>query len=206
MLGLLSSFFGFTQTKKNELVLKEENHNEYYRIGTKLIEPYLILSNKSPVLDKKAEVNIIEGIRYLDAVTQINPLNFAAFFIKGKGYQTLEQHENAYFQFEKSFQLNKENSDVSRELMLECVSLGKGKEAVKISLHALTIDSTNSGLIANLALSYLINGDLKLANEAIDNAILIDPIDPINNNLKTIIEEVISGKRARPMKYDDLTK
>ena len=38
--------------------------------------------------------------------------------------------------------------------MIECLHLGKGKEAVNVSRHALSLDSSNPGLIGNLALSY----------------------------------------------------
>lgn len=204
MFGLLSSLFGCSQNKKTELVLTEENHNPYYLKGTKLIEPYMDLEGKSIIINSKAKDSITEGIRYLDAVTKINPNNFAAFWIKGKGYQSLKQHDSAYSQFDKSFEIKKDNPDVARELMIECLHLGKGKEAVNVSLHALSLDSSNAGLIGNLALAYLINGDTDLADKTIKKAMQTDPNDKINLKLSEIISEVISGKRKRPTKYDEI--
>ncbi len=206
MFGLLSSLFGCSQKQKTELVLIQENHDQYYKIGTELIDPYVILSDNSSILDKKAKDNIREGIRYLEAVTEINKNNFAAFWIKGKGYQALREHASAYNEFKKSFHLNQNNPDVARELSLECLDLGKTKEAVEISLHALKLDSTSSGLIANLALSYLFNSDLDLSSKTISKAISVDPADKINYDIKKIIDDVISGKRIQPKKYDDLNK
>ncbi len=204
MLGLFTSLFGRSQTETPKLVLTEENHNQYYKTGTELIEPYLILSDKSPRSDKNKEAKLLERIRYLDAVTQINQNNFAAFWLKGKAYQVLNQHENSYSQFEKSFELNKENPDVARELVLECMDLGKGQQAVEVSLYALQLNDKDAGLIGNLALAYLLNGDLNLASSTIDKAISADPADKINHTLKRIIDEVISGKREAPRKYSDL--
>ncbi len=201
MFGFLNSLFGLTH-KKTELVLTQENHNPYYLKGTKMIDPYIVLSNKQTVISKIAEENIIEGIRYLDAVTQINPNNFAAYWVKGKGYQALKQHDNAYKQFDKSFAINKEDPNVARELMIECLGLGKGKEAVEISLHALTIDETDAGLVANLALAYIINDNLDLAKSTIEKAILANPSDKINLNIKRMLDEVIAGKRPRPEKFE----
>jgi len=149
---------------KKTLVLAEENHNLYYNRGTELIEQYVILSDQSPQLDKKGETKLLEGVRYVDAVTQINPNNFAAYWFKGKAYQALNKHGSAYSQFEKSFELNKDNSDVARELALECMDLGKGQKAVEVSLHALTLNNKDIGLIGNLALAYLLNGDLELSH------------------------------------------
>ena len=204
MFGLSTSLFGCSQNKKTELVLTEENHNPYYLKGTKLIEPFMDLEGKSIKVDTKSKDSIIEGIRYLDAVTKINPNNFAAYWVKGKGYQTLKQHDSAYLQFDKSFELKKDNPDVARELMIECLHLGKGKEAVKVSLHSLSLDSTNAGLIGNLALAYLINGDTELADKTIKKTIQTDPNDKINLKLSDIINEVIIGKRNRPTKYDEI--
>jgi tetratricopeptide (TPR) repeat protein len=202
--GFLSTLFGCKDSNSKELVLTQENHNPYYLKGTKLIEPYMDLEGKSNTVNKKIEDSIKEGIRYLDAVTKINPDNFAAYWIKGKGYQTMKQHESAYLQFDKSFELKKDNPDVARELMIECVHLGKGKEAVEVSLHALALDNSNAGLIGNLALAYLINGDTDLADKTIKKAIEADPNDKINLRLNQIIDKVISGKRNRPTKYDEI--
>ena len=187
-----------------KLILTEENHNEYYHKGVELLEPYILLMEASPAINKDAKKSIVEGIRYLDAVTEINQHNFAAFWIKGKGYQALGNHEDAYTQFEKSFRLNKNNPDVARELALECINLGKGEQAVEFMRHALTLDSTDPGLVANLALAYLINGNLDLASSTVEKAITLAPTDEINHNLKKIIDEVIAGQRAQPKKYEDL--
>lgn len=82
--------------------------------------------------------------------------------------------------------------------------LGKGKEAVNVSLYALSLDSLNAGLIGNLALAYLINGNTDLADRTIKKALQIDPNDKINLKLSQIISEVISGKRNRPTKYAEI--
>jgi Flp pilus assembly protein TadD len=88
--------------------------------------------------------------------------------------------------------------------MIECLYLGKGKEAVNVSLYALSLDSSNAGLIGNLALSYLIKGERELADKTIKRAILAEPSDIINLKLEQIINDVIIGKRKRPTKYDEI--
>lgn len=206
MLKLFTSIFDLFQNQNTELVLTEENHDKYADKGMQLIEPYVILLGKSPRSDKNKETRLLEGIRYLDAVTQINPDNFGAFWFKGKAYQALNQHEQAYQAFEKSFDLNKQNPDVARELMLECLDLGKGQRAVEVALHALSQDKKDTGLIANLALAYLFNADLDLASKTIGKAIALAPSDQINQNVKKIIDEVISGKRPQPKKHSDLKR
>lgn len=204
MLGLYIFLSGCSQHNGSGLVLVEGNHDIYYRRGATLIEPFMDLEGKMVTIDAGAKDSITEGIRYLNAVTQINPKNFAAYWIKGKGYQALKQHDSAYLQFGKSFKLKKDNPDVARELMIECLYLGKGAEAVSVSLYALSLDSTNAGLMGNLALAYLIYGDTVLADKTVKKALQIDPHDEINLQLAQIIDEVIAGKRDRPTRYDEI--
>ncbi len=179
-----------------------ERHDEYYQKGLSCIEPYIIINGKPrsrPNTDK-----IKEGIKYLDAVTKINPENWSAFWLKGKAYQALGKSESAYNEFKKSFDIQKENPDVARELTIEALNLGKGEEGVEIAKHALSLKPNNPGLMANLGLAYLINGEIDNAEDITRKAINLDPLDEINKRVLDIIEEVKSGKRPQPKKYSDL--
>ncbi len=84
------------------------------------------------------------------------------------------------------------------------MELAKGKRAVEVSLHALSLDEMDAGLVGNLALAYLFNGDLNLSRKTVDKAITAAPSDRILHNLKKVIDEVISGKRPQPKKLSDL--
>jgi tetratricopeptide (TPR) repeat protein len=200
----LSSILGCKKQSEKELILIEENHNTYYEKGIKLISPYIELEGRKSINGKKMEGEIKTGIEYLDAVTKINSNNYSAYWVKGKGYQVLKMHKNAYDEFNYSFKINKENPDVARELMIECIELGKGKEAVEISLFASSLKPNDSGLIGNVALSYLISGNLILAEQNIKKAIELNPKDKINLRLDQIINEVKTGKRKKPKNYNDL--
>lgn len=179
-----------------------ERHDEYYKKGFECIDPYVIIQGRPrqrPNPDK-----IKEGIKYLDAVTKINPENWAAFWLKGKAYQALDHPQSAYNEFKKSFDIQKENPDVARELTVEALNLGKGEEGVEVAKHALSLKPNNPGLMANLGLAYLINGEIDNAEDITKKAINLDPLDEINKRVLNIIEEVKSGKRAQPIKYSDL--
>ena len=178
-------------------------HDEYYQKGFACIDPYIIIGgrpSRRPNTDK-----IKEGIKYLDAVTKINPENWAAFWLKGKGYQAIGDSRSAYDEFKKSFDIQKENPDVARELMIESLNLGKGEEGVEIAKHALSLKPNNPGLMANLGLAYLINGEIDNAEDITRKAINLDPLDKINKQVLDIIKGVKSGKRPQPRKYSDLT-
>ena len=157
----LKLFFWRKKSKVDITDFSLERHDEYYGKGCRCIEPYMQLhegKSKKPNEDK-----IIEGIKYLDAVTKINPENWAAFWIKGKGYQALGDNESSYREFNKSFSIQKSNPDVARELTFASLNLGKSEEGIRIAKHALSLHPTNSGLMANLSLAYLINNETEKA-------------------------------------------
>jgi tetratricopeptide (TPR) repeat protein len=179
-----------------------ERHDEYYQKGFACIDPYVQLQGKPRKRPNKDKIK--EGIKYLEAVTKINPENWAAFWLKGKAYQSLEHPQSAYNAFKKAFDIEKENADVARELMIEALNLGKGEEGVKMGKHALSLNPNNTGLMGNLGLAYLINGETDNAEGITRKAISLNPQDGINKQILNIINEVKSGKRAQPRKYSDL--
>lgn len=179
-----------------------ERHDEYYQKGFACIDPYVQLQGRPQKRPNKDKIK--EGIKYLDAVTKINPENWAAFWLKGKAYQSLGHPQSAYNAFKKAFDIEKDNADVARELMIEAVNLGKGREGVEIGKYALSLNPKNTGLMGNLALAYLINGEIDNAEDTIRKAISLDPQDEINKQILDIVLEVKSGKRSQPKKYSDL--
>ena len=196
-------FFWRKKTEKVEITdISLDKHDEYYGKGCKYIEPYMQLhGGKSKKPDKG---KIKQGIQYLDAVTKINPQNWAAYWIKGKGYQAIDDNESSYQEFKRSFEIQKNNVDVARELTFASLNLGRSEEAINTAKHALSLQPTNSGLLANLSLAYLVNREPEKAENTAKEAIILDPNDNINKRLLSIIKEVRSGQRPQPEKYSDL--
>ena len=162
------------------------------------------LHGRNPTINGGAKRQIVEGIRDLDAVTDYNPRNWAAYWYKGKGFQVMGDQSAANSSFKDSFAIQKENPDVAREYAASCLELGLGQEAVTAAEHALALQPANAGLHANLALALLISGRNLEARESIGKALEMDPADQISVSVKKIIDEVISGKRAQPQKLSDV--
>ncbi len=200
----LISFLKSDKFENLELEIVQENHNLYYEKGTELITPYIKYSDKPFRPKQKNELKLKAGIKYLDAVTKLNPENDSAYWVKGKAYQAMNMHKEAYDEFNQGFKLNKENPDFGRELAEECLYLGFGKAAVSVSKFASSLDPNDAGLLGNVALSYLINGELLNSKQTIRKAMELDPDDEINKSLNLVIEEVVSGKRKRPNSLRDL--
>lgn len=152
------------------------------------------------------EKQITSGIRDLDAVTEYNPQNWPAFWIKGKAYQALNEPYMAYAQFHTCFTMQKENPDVARELALSCLDIGKAQEATEVTLHAIGLTPEDAGLHANLALAYLLLGENEKALNAIKESLKIDPDDSISKTVEGLVVQVVDGRRPQPKSMADLQK
>lgn len=185
-----------------------ELHDALYKRASDLIKPYMILHNASSkdAQSKKAKAEIEEAIKLFDRVLVLNSQNWPAAWLAGKAAQSLNDSERAYAYFHKSFSIKKDNPDVARELMLACLETKRPKEAVEVATHAVTIDESDAGLKANLALAYICAHDIDGAERAINLAVEQNPTDKINTDLKRLIGEVRRGARKLPDTPNDLLK
>lgn len=187
-------------------VTNNVEHDLYFREGSDLITPYMLLGgvpSKSANSDE-ARANINRGISLLNAVVTYNATNWAAWWVMGKGYQALKESDKACDAFGKSYLIQSENPDVAREYMITCLDLGRSQEAVLVAEHAVHLAPSDAGLNANLALAYTLAGQLKDAQSAINKSLQIDPKDQISLTLSNVIQEVVDGKRSQPHKMSDL--
>jgi tetratricopeptide (TPR) repeat protein len=187
-------------------VTNDADHNHYFLTGSEMIEPYMRLHG---VPEKSAKSNdarrdILRGMGLLNAVVAYNKDNWAAWWTIGKGWQALGEPDKACDAFAKSYSIQRQNPDVAREYMLECLNLGRTDEAVSAAESALNLSPNDAGLNANLALAYTIAGRLSDAQSTIAKSLQIDPQDKISQNLHRIIKEIIDGKRSQPHNMDDI--
>lgn len=183
-----------------------DRHNQLFKEGSDLISPYMPLHGVEPkdASTKKAQQEIRTGIDKLKQVVVLNPQNWAAYWVMGKAYQALGDNQNAYESFKASWGIHKENADVAREYMFECLNLGKGAEGVTLAEQALNLEPNEPGLIANYALALLIDGQFEAAEKQVQRSLQIDNTDKVTKDLQKIIGEVKSGQRPRPTKFGDL--
>ena len=129
---------------------------------------------------------------------QLKPESSGCLWAIGKIRDRLEDYERAFDYFARSSDRNRADAEAPRDAALAAQMCGKGDEAVSYSLRALGLKPDDAGLRANLAMSYLIQGNLPLAREAAANAVLQSPGDTISRQVLGLIEDVTEGRRARP--------
>ena len=184
----------------------ERRHNELFKRGSDLISPYMRLTDRPPRKVDDAVRDLREGIRLLDEALTLFPENWSALWIQGKAFQALDEHTQAYARFKRAHALQRNNPDVGREFMFECLEVGHADEAVEVAQTAASRAPRDAGLRANLALAFLLAGRIKEANDTANQAQILDPADTITKDLVRVIAEVRSGKRPRPRHISDLEK
>lgn len=181
-------------------------HDRLYQQGSDTISPYMQLANRvsQSAEVQKARDELTRGIDLLNQAIAINPANWSAYWIIGKAHQSLGNSEDACDAFGKSYGLQKENADVAREYMLECLNLGRADKGIVVARHAVSLKPDDAGLMANLSLALLIGGKLDDASETVTKALAMEPDDKITHNLKEMISDVQAGRKAQPSKLADL--
>ncbi len=184
-------------------------HDLLYKQAADLVQqPYFILHGapRKSTPSGKAHTELERAIGLFGRVLGLNPQNWAAAWLAGKAAQSLGDQERAYRFFKRSFEDQKENPDVARELMITCLETKRAKEAVEVAEHAVRLTDSDAGLKANLALARLCAGDHLGAEVAIDAALKGNPRDEISITLKRLIDQVKRGERKQPETPADLQK
>jgi tetratricopeptide (TPR) repeat protein len=183
----------------------ERKHDELFKRGADLISPYMRLTDR-PRRKATDARDLREGIRLLDEALKLFPGNWSALWIQGKAFQALDEHAQAYARFKRAYALQRDNPDVGREFMFECLEVGHVDEAVEAAGAAASRAPRDAGVRANLALALLLAGRVDEAEANASQAQLMDPDDKITKSLIRVIGEVRSGKRPRPHHISDLQK
>ena len=183
-----------------------QEHNRLFQEGSSLVSSHMQLADRptGDVDPNKVRTELERGIELLRQAAAINPANWSAHWIIGKGHQALGDSESAYEAFGKSFELHKGDANVAREYMFECLNLGHAEKGIYAARHATKLEPDNPGLVANLALALLIGGELEEAAEIVQQAIDLAPDDEITRNVQKVISAVRTGSRPQPKTMSDL--
>jgi len=181
-------------------VSNDAEHNKYVKEAGDLITPYMRIHGvpEKPTNTSKARADINRGIVLLQAVLVYNPTNWSSWWVMGKAHQALGEAEKACDAFGKSYAIQKENPDVAREYMFECLEIGRTAEAISAAEHAVSLSPKDAGLHANAALAYTLAGRITDAQASISKSLQIDPNDSISLTLRRIVQEIADGRRRQP--------
>ena len=118
----------------------------------------------------------------------------------------LGNHQAAYEAFKHAYQHEKSVEAILRELAGTCLELRRFEEAVEVAEAAVALDPSNSELLGNLALAFILAGRTLHARKAINAATKIDPEDRINQTLSRLLTEIEEGRREQPKSLHELSR
>jgi tetratricopeptide (TPR) repeat protein len=159
-----------------------------------------------PPLAGAARDDVSQAAASLEKVVAEAPNWWNAQWFLGKAEMALGNHEKAYEAFRRAYALEKNVEAIPRELAGTCLEIRRFDEAVEIGQAAVALDPANAELLGNLALAFLLAGQLVPARKTIDAATKIDPHDRINLTVSRILREIEAGHRPKPQSLHDLTR
>lgn len=179
----------------------DDDSGNLYELGASLIMPYVFLHGiPRPPLTEADRAGMEHGILCLELWREAHPDSWQALWVMGKAHQRLGRSERAGELFLRSHEENPRHPDVARELVMECIALGRGLEAVHFARTAVELDPDDATLQVNLALALLISGQVDEALLQANQALARDPSDGVTANVVAFIRDVAEGRREPPTK------
>jgi len=180
---------------------KEHQFSTFYNQAIAAQEGLIIFGGykKPPELSETDKQSLQKSISIFDKCLHITPSHWQSMLFQAKAHQRLSEHKKASKILETACEIEKNNHIVTLETALEAMHLGLFEKAIYYSEEALKRRANDVALLGNYAMNLLIMEQDEKALLFIEKALDLDPNDQINNNVKNRIEDVISGKKERPI-------
>jgi tetratricopeptide (TPR) repeat protein len=176
-----------------------------FRSAAEMVRKHFVNPGE-PALTGAAAHEVAQAAGMLEKVIAEAPDWWNAQWFYGKSQMILGNYQAAYEAFRRAYRVEKNVEAVFRELAGACLELQRFDEAVEIAQAAVTLDPSNAETLGNLAVSFLLAGQLVPARKTIDAANKINPDDRINQAISRVLREVETGSREQPKSLRDLTK
>ncbi len=200
-----SSAFSSPTTQSSDITQEEaDDLNAKLNKAHELMEPYIFISDKKHKKAKKKKLE--QAIKLYDEVLVLVPDHWVSMFFKGKAYQALGDHENAYQSFKRAFHQQVENKDVLNEYALEAMELGYFEEALETLEEGQNKYQTDLGVRGNYALALIMNNRIDDGLKVLHQVQDIWPNDGITKSIIVIAEKIHSGEATLPSTVSGLYK
>ncbi|WP_232517408.1 SseB family protein [Aquimarina aggregata] len=183
----------------------QEFNNIFERAGNRQKGLIFLDGYRIKELNESEKSILEESIKNFKKCLDIVPDHWQSMMLMAKSLQRLERHSEALEQLETALKIELENHSIAMEASLEAMHLKDLDKALHYSEESLKRKPNNFALIGNHAMNLLVAEKDLEAKETIDKAIKIQPNDSVNRNIESLIMDVISGKRQRPM-FEDAIK
>jgi hypothetical protein len=174
-----------------------------YQLATRTLQAHWRQPGQPPLIGQPAS-EVRDALDMLQKCVVERPDEWRLHWFIGKGRAIIGETAVAYDSFRRAYDLASDEEPVSRELAGICLELGKGDEAVGYAERSAATHPDNHEVIANLALTHLVAGNLSAAVKTIHAALKLAPHDVTNRIISRVIVDVVDGRRPPPARLCDV--
>jgi len=170
---------------------ESEAHHALTEEGWAIIKSKILLLD-SPAAGKPGWLlrrKLRKAIECFKKSLAINPQGWSSMWALGKIYQRLGEHPTALDWFARALEINPTQPNVAREAGLAALDSGKYKLAVYYCSIAAKL-SDDPGLVANLALAHMPDGNDTEAVKCARKATSQNPADAISRTVLEVVQAV----------------
>ena len=178
-----------------------DDFNKKWKKAYELSKDYMFLSDQK---HKKADRKQLEkAIKLYKGGLKIVPDHWASYFLMGKTYQALGEHNDAYDAFSKAYTINPDHKDVLNEYMIEAMETSKFDEAVNLLEANQHRWPDDVGIRGNYAFALLLAGQTDKSIEALLAVEKLWPNDPITKRVMSMALKIQSGQVPQPKTLEE---
>jgi len=181
-----------------EAAVKGRSHDDIYLEGVGLIGPFI--GDRPPPMDPE---RFGRGLALLEYVVRLNPINWAAMWVLGRGYRRANSLMRSADFFARAYALAPDELANAVEYQYACMTLGRIDEAVRLGRQQVALAGGSADAHSNLAAALLLQGDLDAATAEVTAATALAPQDEVINNVRRAIDDVREGRRPQPTSLRD---
>lgn len=150
------------------------------------------------------QAKLEESVQYFEQCLALIEDHWPSMVLMAKALQRLERHEEALVLLEKAFVINEENHSIPMEAALEAIHLEDLEKALYYSEASMQRKPHDFALMGNHAMNLVLAERDAEALALIEEALVLEPKDEVNGNIKNLIKEVMAGTRKRPTMRETL--
>lgn len=173
-----------------------ETPDEIYERASDVVWKYNRTPGAPPTAAPDSE-DLLKAIGELQTLAASHPESWRSQLMLGKAWFAMDKLEQARNALERAHEQDV-NTFVMKELAGVYLELTQFRDACQVGEQAVAIEPDNIELLGNLAVAYLLNGELEKSQTTIQHATGIDANDSVNGLIAKVVKQVIDGKLQQP--------
>jgi hypothetical protein len=185
------------ERKASTTALRElvDKRLDLLRQASTVVEPYLHLAGRpgKPIATGEERKRLVDALDMLEEHVAAAPERWEGAWLYAKTEMALSG-KAGLATFRQAYEAHPGVATIAKDFSLDLLNFGENGEARNVARAIHAAVPGDAALLANLAVTELLNGDLAAAIAAVEASLVIDPKDAITLTLKTRLATYTAGK------------